>query len=196
MFNLNIIFNIRLDRFDCNLTARLIRKYLNRNQEGFTLVELIVVVVIIVILSAIAIPSFQNASDKAKQKEPTVLIAGYLKAAQAYYIEYGTLPEYSSHLGQYVSVVACVGRNYPSYCKSVPNADYTKLNSRSWTTPDGYFDIYMRIRSNKLTFRAMPVPVYQNNGYGVSGCYNPQTGATKVVEQTRRMGRSIQYVDC
>ena len=195
MLNLNNIFSIKLDRFDRNLTARVFRKYLNNNQEGFTLVELIVVVVIIGILSAIAIPSFQNASDKAKQKEPAVLINNYLKAAQAYYTEFGTLPEYSSHLGQYVSVVAC-GRNYPSYCKSVPNADYTKLNSRSWTTPDGYFDIYMRIRSNKLTFRAMPVSVYQNNGYGVSGCYNPQTGATKVVEQTRRMGRSIPYVDC
>ena len=82
------------------------------------------------------------------------------------------------------------------YCKNNPPRDYTNLTSISWTTPDGFFDIYMRIRSNKLTFRAMPVPVYQNNGYGVSGCYNPQTGATKVVEQTRRMGRSIPYVDC
>ena len=178
-----------------NMTARVFRKYLNNNQEGFTLVELIVVVVIIGILSAIAIPSFQNASDKAKQKEPTVLIAGYLKAAQAYYIEYGMLPVYTSHLGQYVSVVSC-RRNYPAYCKNNLPRDYTTINSMSWTTPDGYFDIYMRIRSNKLTFRAMPVPVYQNNGYGVSGCYNPQTGATKVVEQTRRMGRSIPYVDC
>ena len=177
------------------MIARVLRKYLNKNQDGFTLVELIVVVVIIGILSAIAIPSFQNASDKAKQKEPAVLIAGYLKAAQAYYIEYGTLPVYSSHLGQYVSVVAC-RRAYPSYCKNNTPVDYTKLNSMSWSTPDGYFDIYMRIRSNKLTFRAMPVSVYQNNGYGVSGCYNPQTGATKVVEQTRRMGRSIPYVDC
>ncbi len=195
LLNLNIIISIRLDRFDRNLTAILIRKYLNRNQEGFTLVELIVVVVIIGILSAIAIPSFQNASDKAKQKEPTVLIAGYLKAAQAYYIEYGMLPVYTSHLGQYVSVVSC-RRNYPAYCKNNLPRDYTTINSMSWTTPDGYFDIYMRIRSNKLAFRAMPVPVYQNNGYGVSGCYNPQTGSTKVVEQTRRMGRSIPYVDC
>ena len=177
------------------MTARLIKKYLNRNQEGFTLVELIVVVVIIGILSSIAIPSFQNASDKAKQKEPTVLIAGYLKAAQAYYIEYSILPVYTSHLGQYVSVVSC-RRNYPAYCKNNLPRDYTTINSMSWTTPDGYFDIYMRIRSNKLTFRAMPVPVYQSNGYGVSGCYNPQTGATKVVEHERRMGRSIPYVDC
>ena len=165
------------------------------DEDGFTLVELIVVVVIIGILSAIAIPSFQNASDKAKQKEPAVLIASYLKAAQAYYTEYGMLPQYTSHLGQYVSVIAC-RRNYPAYCKNNPTRDYTTLNSNSWTTPDGYFDIYMRIIGGSLTFRAMPVPVYQNAGFGVSGCFNPQNGSTRVVEQTKRLGRAIPYVNC
>ena len=72
-----------------DLNATLLRKYLNNNQEGFTLVELIVVVVIIGILSAIAIPSFQNASKKAKQKGAAAQISTYIKAAQAYYAEFG-----------------------------------------------------------------------------------------------------------
>ena len=177
------------------MTARFIKKYLNNNQQGFTLVELIVVVVIIGILSAIAIPSFQNASDKARQKEPAVLISSYLKAAQAFYGEYSNLPQNSRDLGVYMTVVAC-RRNFPAYCKNNPPRDYTTLNSNSWTTPEGFFDIYMLIRNNKLTFRAMPVPVYVNAGYGVSGCFNPQTGATRLVEHNRRVGRSIPYVDC
>ena len=170
-------------------------KHRFKEQEGFTLVELIVVVVIIGILSAIAIPSFQNASDKAKQKEPASLISTYLKAAQAFYTEYSMLPEYTMDLGQYISLTACT-KNYPAFCKSSVPADYTKIRSKSWTTPDGYFDIYMRINSGRLTFLAVPVPVYQNAGFGVSGCYNPQTGATKLVEQTQRLGRSVPLVSC
>ncbi len=194
MLDFKKVFRIRLDRFDRNLTARLIRRYLNNNQEGFTLVELIVVVVIIGILSAIAIPSFQNAGDKAKQKEASVLISSYLKGTQAYFSEYSMLPNYSRDLGQYISVTGC-RRNYPTYCRSNPARDYTNLTSRSWTTPSGYFDIYMEVSGNNVYFRALPVPVYASSGFGVTSCFNSQTGATKVVERTIK-GRGVPRISC
>tara|TARA_Y100001933_G_scaffold223229_1_gene234667 strand:- start:18 stop:503 length:486 start_codon:yes stop_codon:yes gene_type:complete len=64
LFDFKKVFKIRLDRFECILNAVLIRKYLNRNQEGFTLVELIVVIVILLILGSISIPSFLNIIEK------------------------------------------------------------------------------------------------------------------------------------
>ena len=163
--------------------------------NSFTLVELVVVVMVIGILSAIAVPTFQNASDKARQKEPTNLIASYLRAAQAYFTEYGDLPKNTMDLGEYMSVIACT-KNYPSYCQSESPVDYTNLESVSWTTPSGYFDIYMETSANKITFRALPVPVYELLGYGTSACFNSQTGVLKISEQSKRLGRNIPYVDC
>ena len=52
-----------------------------KEEEGFTLVELIVVVMMIGILSSIAIPQFMTSADKAKQKEATGIVSALVKAA-------------------------------------------------------------------------------------------------------------------
>tara|TARA_B100000212_G_scaffold195861_1_gene147803 strand:+ start:42 stop:296 length:255 start_codon:yes stop_codon:yes gene_type:complete len=74
------------------LTTILIKKYLNRNQEGFTLVELIIVVVIIGILSAISIPSFQNMRYRADEAEAKTIANSVIKAAAIVLIDSGEIP--------------------------------------------------------------------------------------------------------
>ncbi len=58
-----------------------------KKDQGFTLIELLVVIIIIGILSAIALPSFLNQANKAKQSESKQYVGSLNRAEQAYYLE-------------------------------------------------------------------------------------------------------------
>lgn len=63
-----------------------------RGNQGFTLIELMIVVVIIGILAAIAIPRFTKVSDQAKQAEAEPILKQICTLAQADFLRDNTWP--------------------------------------------------------------------------------------------------------
>lgn len=72
---------------------------MNRAQQGFTLIELMIVVAIIGILAAIAIPAYQDYTVRAKVSEVMVVGSAAKTTTSEYYLSAGAMPANTNQAG-------------------------------------------------------------------------------------------------
>ena len=68
-------------------------KVQQRAQQGFTLIELMIVIAIVGILAAIALPAYQDYTIRAKMGEPMASLAEGKTTIQEFYVARGYLPD-------------------------------------------------------------------------------------------------------
>lgn len=72
---------------------------INQAQQGFTLIELMIVVAIIGILAAVAIPAYQDYTIRAQVSEGLALASGSKTAVTEYYSSRGKFPSKNASAG-------------------------------------------------------------------------------------------------
>lgn len=70
-----------------------------RVQQGFTLIELMIVIAIVGILAAIALPAYQDYTIRAKMGEPMASLAEGKTTIQEFYVANGFLPDNAAQAG-------------------------------------------------------------------------------------------------
>ncbi|MEA3499638.1 MAG: type II secretion system protein [Candidatus Marinimicrobia bacterium] len=112
-----------------------------RNQNGFTLVELMIVIVIVGILAAVAVPIYQSNINKAKTSECDAALGTIRTSLRVYYAEYNGYPVTSanvidiSNLG--ITGTALQGKYFDSTAYK-----YVSTNADSFTVTCTNTDIF------------------------------------------------------
>ena len=185
-----------------------------KEEEGFTLVELIVVVMMIGILSSIAVPQFMTAADKAKQKEATGIVSALIKGATAYQTEYGVLPVSFDQIKEYAKFQQCSADNVPTRggaaCRdSDPNntvitpVEGDESVTNFYSTSGNYNISFQSTdgseEGTQALFQVLANPngnPFSDNGMAVTGCYNPVNAVSQIYEYTSAENGQKDFRTC
>ena len=155
-----------------SLQHTFLTKFFRKEEKGFSLIELVVVVAVLGVLSAIAIPSFNNIILKARQAGAASHVDALLKSVSIYKINTGSYPNNWNQISMY----------YPG---GFSNSSYetcttygSSCNGTERVILGGQYLINFFVDSNKFgvsSWRFNNVGGTSQN-YSVMGCISANTG--------------------
>jgi type IV pilus assembly protein PilA len=143
------------------LKAKLLKQmHAKKGDQGFTLVELLVVIVIVGILTAIALPSFLNQSAKAKQVEAKTNMSAINKAQQLWRVERASFTTNFADL----ALGRLVGASDPAYAYTISSAATVSVVAKATTN-----QAILKGYASKVTFT--------DGAAGTGGIVNKEWGS-------------------
>lgn len=157
-----------------------------KQDDGFTLIELVTAVAILGTLSAIAIPNYMNSLLYVQQKEVELTIATLQTAAIAFVEEYGRSPKGWND----------IDRVQPLQTKNGAAAGAT---FSAITLMSGHYQIVGSTNNTNgiVSFEGSPVSTEENiKKRNVIGCINTRSGLSNLKLGTKETKATITLTDC
>tara|TARA_Y100001968_G_scaffold246524_1_gene230784 strand:- start:917 stop:1489 length:573 start_codon:yes stop_codon:yes gene_type:complete len=185
------------------LKLELIKKFLNKErEEGFSLLELVVVVAVLAVLSAIALPSFQSMRIRLDETEAKALAHSMMKSMAVFNVEEGKMPTAWKELSdKYFSAL-----NYCVYDQAINracgtavgipvssiDAEINPLNCVVVTQAS--YEMCGRVSDSQfqMILREMTAIKSPSKRKSISACYSPANGG-RVIKQS---SRSEVWISC
>ena len=120
-----------------NLYLLIIKSNINSEQNGFTIIELLIVIIILSILSVVGIPQFLAQTARARQTEAETNLGAINRAQQVYRLEnpdFGTISE----LQTAGSISIVVPGDYYNYVDVANGPAAAQINAEAIAAPKDY----------------------------------------------------------
>jgi type IV pilus assembly protein PilA len=107
---------------------------MTKKNEGFTLIELMIVIAIIGILAAIAIPQFAAYRARSYDSAAQADLRNAATAQEAYFVDFSTYADSTNKLigGDYGFVVSTVGGKSVSFFITAAQTGTTRYHMEAW----------------------------------------------------------------
>ena len=174
-------------------------------QEGYTIVEILLVTLIIGFTFSISLPLFGAVINKSRQKEATLIVNSMLKAVKSNYALEAFLPNKIKSIDKFTSFHKCISNEVAIKGREVCNSNTiakTDLNDNYFYSPSGNYKVELKtteINNSDIIFQVRAIPNgvhFGDKGSSVTGCFNPTGGISRIKEYSFLNTGEKEFMSC